>query len=291
MSLYERNSIQQVDLTGKEGIYASFPCEEDGTYDYLLVEEVSKAVIVPIKVDIINKATCKSGKAEISFICEFIKHNDPINVHVSAMMNGYVGKHANIEIQDFTDALCSTIYENNPFEEHELIQEVKRKAIEELMKECFEYTGELVIDKKYDFVGRIISTNNEVIGIINSFETSLSEKKEFLISLNDVVSYIALKDMNISKIEFFTGYYEFSINDFDIISNTEGIIRQYKLKVNSCYSNPSNNPIIGETNNNILDYDFFFDERSELLASKESIFNIDNSSQNIVSDLFADFDF
>lgn len=291
MSLYGRNSIQQVDLTGREGVFASFMCEEDGTYDYLLLEEVSKAVIVPIKVDSINKATCKSGKTEISFICEFNKEIDPINVNISAIINDHKATAAKIEIQDFTDALCETIYENSPFEEHELIQEVKRKAIEELMRDCFAYTGELVADKKYDFVGRIISTNNEVIGIINSFETSLSDDREFLINLNDVVSYVSLKDMDVSKIEFFTGHYTFVINDFDIISNTEGIIRQYKLRVNNCYSSPSDESTIAETNNNILDYDFFFDERSELLASKETIFNTNNSNQDIVNDLFADFDF
>lgn len=291
MSLYKRNSIQPVDLTGKEGVFASFMCEEDGTYDYLLLEEVSKAVIVPIKVDSINKATCKSGKTEISFICEFDKNIDPINVNVSAIINDHKATAAKIEIQDFTDALCATIYDNSSFEEHELIQEVKRKALEELMRDCFAYTGELVADKKYDSVGRIMSTNNEAIGIINSFETSLSDDKEFLIRLNDVVSYISLKDMEVSKIEFFTGHYTFVINDFDIISNTEGIIRQYKLRVNNCYSSLLDEPIIAETNNNILDYDFFFDERSELLASKETIFNTNNSNQDIVNDLFADFDF
>ena len=291
MALYERNSIQQVDLTGKEGVYASFVCEDDGTYDYLLLEEVSKAVIVPMKVDIINKATCKNGKTEISFVCEFNKDIDPINVNVSAIINDHKATAAKIEIQDFTDALCETIYENSPFEEHEAILEVKRKAVEELMRDFFAFTGEILADKKYDFVGRVVNTDNEVVAIDNSFETSLSEDNEFIINLNDVVSYVSLKDINVSKIEFFTGHYIFVINNFDTIGNTEGIIRQYKLKVTNCYSVPSNEPIIAETNNNILDYDFYFDERAEMLASRESIFNINNSDQNIVSDLFADFDF
>lgn len=290
MPLYERNSIQNIELINKPGIYASFACEEDNTYDYLLLEEISRAVIVPIEMDTINKVTCKKGRTEIAFSCEFDRNKDAINVKVYALLNEFRAKPAEIEIQDFTDALCSTIYDNKPFEEHEYIEEVKRKAIDNLMNEMFKSTCELAVNQSYDFVGKIMDINNQIVGIINSFLVS-TENNDFIITLDKVVSYMSLKDIDVSKIDFLTGEYSLVINDFEILDNIEGIVKTYKLKVKNCYSKESNEPIIAETSKQIIDYDFFFDERALLLADKSAVFKNNSSDMKAISSLFADFDF
>ena len=280
----ERNRIQPADLMGREAVFASFMCEEDNTYDYLLLEDIGKVVINMTKVKMVSE----KGNS-ITFSCDYDKDVDPIHVKVSAMLEDYKASPALIEIQDFVDGLCYTIYNNLSFEEDEKISNVKNQAINNLANELFIDTGRIIFGKTYNIVGRIINNNNDVVGIINNFNTSIDEYYEFSMDLNNVISYIPLKDMKVSKIEFLTSKCEFVVNDFELIESTEGIVRQYKIKVHNCYSRPSSEPIIAETNTNIIDYDFFFDEREQLLSDRDKIF--ENISNDEISSLFDDLEF
>lgn len=284
MPPYERNSIQVADLMGREAIFASFMCEEDDTYDHLLLEDIHNVVINMTQINMVSEKS-----KNVTFSCEYDKDLDPINIKVSATLDEYKSSPALIEIQDFVDGLCHTIYNNLPFEEDERINNVKNEAINNLVNECFIDTGRMAFGRTYNIVGRIINNENEVVGIINNFNTSVDINNDFIMSLNDVISYIPLKDMRVSKIEFLTSKYAFIINDFEIVESNEGIARQYKINVKNCYAKPSSEPIIAETNTDIIDYDFFFDEREQLLSDRDKIFN--SISNDDMSSLFDDLEF
>lgn len=289
MSLYERNSIHYSEQDKGEVIYVSYQCEDDEQYDYLLLSNINKVSLQQTSIKTLNLSTCNIDTKPISFECAFNKDIDNTNIEISASINDFNGTPVKVELQTFVDELAASIYENNTIEQSEHISKAKVNAIAQLQADYFNETGNIVSNFLYNVVGKIVDTNGNIVGIINNFNTCI-ENNKMVFTLNNCVSYIPLKDIDVSKIEFITGKAKLIINSFEIISSSEGTLKQYQIVANNAYSEETDEPIIAETIYDIYDDDFYFDTRIQLLSDKEKLFESTNVSNN-VNDLFDDFDF
>lgn len=287
MALYERNSIQLID--NEEAVYVSYPCEDDNEYDHILVSNLSKVAINIHNIKMYNIINCNIDNTDISFECKYDKVIDPVNVYLYACKDDFKSTPVKIELQDYVDSLAESIYKNDDFENIDKIKEAKQNAISNFMNDIFNLTGQISAQYIYDTVGRIIDKNGDIISIINNFETNIDDGIT-VFSLNDCVSYIALKDIDTPKIEFITNHVKITIDKFTILSSSEGMFRQYKIIVNSAKIENTTEKQIAETNTEIINEDLFFDERVRLLSDRNKVFS-NNTKSNDIEDMFSDFDF
>lgn len=287
MSLYERNSIQYVN--NEEVVYVSYPCDDDNEYDHLLLSNLSKVAVATHNIEILNMANCNIDSIDISFECEFNKDIDNKNVYLYACKDDFRAEPVKIELQDFVDSLAESVYKNDDFENIDKIKEAKQEAILNFRNDIFKATGQVSAGYIYDVVGRVVDVNRDTITIINNLETSI-EGDNIVFTLNDCVSYMPLKDINVSKIEFITEQVKFVITSFAIESSTEGMFRHYKIIANSVYVEETTELPIAITETDIRDEDLFFDERVKLLSDRNKVFD-NNSNSSDVEDMFSDFEF
>lgn len=285
--LYERNEIVEIrEENNKKGVYASFPCEEDNSYDYLLLEDIPNIVFIPEFIQSYKNARIK--ECNISFTTKY-DPNDPYNIKLTASANDTHGESVIMDLQAIVDKLCLSAYELMDLDEYQEIQELKSNAINSVASKLLEGEG-ILISNKYDFMGKIIDKQNNVVGIIDSFDIKIENENYITVNLNKVVSYFALKDIEVKAIKFPTGRNVLEINDFEIIESDEGILRNYVLKAKIAFtSEDSSQELLGIGRQFINDPETFFDNRAQLLTSKEEIFKQDDI-KNTVSDLFDDFE-
>ena len=136
MSLYGRNEI--VKLEGHDVIYASFPYEGD-EYDFLRIDEIPKVILYPQRVEMMNRFTCKKSEEEVTFGCYYDGEVDPTHVLFSASMDNLKNIVAQMELQDFVDALCRSVYANESIDDTPEIKAVRKEAIDNIMYDrlCF----------------------------------------------------------------------------------------------------------------------------------------------------------
>lgn len=285
--LYEKNQIVEItEENNKKGIYASFPCEEDNSYDYLLLEDIPNIVFIPEFIQSYKNARLE--KCGISFTTRY-EPSDPHNIKLMASVNDTQGQSVTIDLQTMVDKLCLSAYELVDLDEIKEIQELKANAINELTSKLLAEEGTL-ISNKYDFMGKIIDKQNNVVGIIDSFDIKITDETYPTINLNKVVSYFALKDIEVKAIKFPTGNHVLEINDFEIVESDESILRNYVLKAKIAFtSEDSSQELLGIGRQSVDDPETFFDDRAQLLTSKEELFSQDNI-KDTVNDLFDDFE-
>lgn len=285
--LYEKNTIVEIkEENNKKGIYASFVCEEDNTYDYLLLEDINKIIFIPTF--ILSYKNTKHENVCISFSTEY-DPSDPLNIKLIASANEIEVNDSTIELQTVVDNLCLSVYEMKEFGDYPEILYLKNKAIKSITSKLFSEQG-ILMNSDYDFIGRIIDKNNNIVGIIDSFSIDISDLSYVSIKLNNIVSYFSLKDIDVKSIEFPTGKYMLKFNDFEIIKSDNSFLKNYTLKTKLAIieENTAQN-LIKVDKNFIDDEESFFDNRAQLLTDKEEVFK-ENNTNNLVEDLFDDFD-
>lgn len=285
--LYEKNEIVKIrEEGGKDGIYASFPCEEDNNYDYLLLEDIPNIVFIPEYMQSYKNAKCK--KCCVSFSSLYDSSN-PNNVKLIAKINDIASDGSVIELQTLVDKICLSTYQGLDLDQYDEIIRLKTDAINKISSVMFEQNG-LLINSKYSFIGKIIDNNNNIVGIIDHFDVDIKDENNLSINLYNVVSYFALKDINVKTIEIPTGKCTLKINEFEIMKSDESMLRNYELKVKIAIVDEENSQdLIGVGNKPVIDDESFFDDYAKMLTKKEELFNKDET-QNTIYGLFDDFD-
>lgn len=289
MALYERNSIHYSEEEKDDIVYVSYPCEDDGEYDYLALGNINKVTFCSSLHSALNLTTNSSESAEIHYNCDYVKSKDQSNVYMSASIGAFVGDTVKIELQTFVDKIAESIYNLKTIDECEEIAQAKDEALLKLKRNYFNITGNIITDTNYNVVGKITDGNSNVVGIINSF-TALQSTKNISIALNNCIGYMSLKDIVDPIIEFTTGHIKLIISDFEIVSSVDGILRDYEIKINIARIEFSNEPSMAISVSDINDQEQFFDERADLLSDRDKVFTANNSIDN-VDTLFDDFDF
>lgn len=288
--LYERNSIHMITDDGvtEKGVYATFPCEDDGEYDFLFLKNISMVSMYAEPVDFINNANYCVKKNRVTFRIQFNEELDPNNVAFIASIEEFDSTPVYLELQSFVDELVATIYENVTFDSSEVIKSLKKEAIEKLVIEYFQSTGEIAVNELYNTVGRFVDNNGETVMLCNNFYVNADDGKATL-TLNNCVSYMPLKDLSVSKIEFTTGSAKLVINDYEIIESKEGTLKTYVIKVKDMYTEKTDEEPIAETSS-VVDDDLYFDTMTALLGEREKVFS-STSANDSFENMFDDFDF
>lgn len=283
--------MDDVDDHGKKAIYVSYPCIDDNEYDYLLIEDIEQIRLKPTTdiqyVDYTQGNQIAYLNDEMLYQICYDEDNDPTNVYIKAIFNNAESISNAIVLQDFADAVARKCYTNTQIDLNPYIMEAKHSAFNNLKDHLFVTRGILLENKSYDVVTMFIDNNDHKFMLSNKL--GVTEMDDGLVlEFFGCVSYMPLKDVEVKEIIINTGQVSIRINDYAILNSNDGFIKQYgikvlKMDVQQSIEQPIELPLTESD-------DSYFDEASLLLADRAVLFNIDNND-DVVQDIFDDFDF
>lgn len=289
----ERNQvITIVDEDKEKGVYVSYPCSDDGEHDYILLRDFQRVSIMPVSIDVFDHVTCQKNSKVINFTinydCETENDKDLKTVYLYGVIDEKMYGCVEIELQEFVDELADIIYSDRDFDSSLIFQSLKNRAIESAKHDYFMYTGNAAIGHTFDFAGMAINEKGNVLSYINSI--SVLNKDNFIkFLLNDCVSYVSLKELNMPRLEFLTSKAKITIEKYTIGSSKEGMIKHYEIVPTRIIVEETNEVSVVKTIT-ITNIDSYIVKCTKYISDSKELFSRINESSSIDC-LFSDLEF
>lgn len=177
---------------GKEVLYASYPCIDDGEVDYLVIDEIKDIKTSSRHIKCINYATASTHERDINFSLNYDSEN---GILLTGSIDS-INRSSALDVDEFVDGFADSIYADNDFDLSEMMFQNKNELETLIKKDAFNSDGLIEINRVYRRPIKLYNNNNSIVGIGQSITFS-----ESAVLVEQIISLLPSSEIDIFKIE------------------------------------------------------------------------------------------